>query len=177
MSLQGETVFRLSKLTDYGIVVLAHLAREARADRLEPHNAREVAAAVALPAPVVSKVLKTLARRGVLASQRGAHGGYALERRPEDLTVAEMIAALEGPVAMTECAAAHELCELERSCAVRGPWQVINEVVQGALEGVTLADLIDPGFPATRSPLRLLQTAAAAHRRAEAGDAVAPDTY
>ena len=156
-------MFRLSKLTDYGIVILAHLAEESRrtGGARETHNARELAEAVSLPVPVVSKVLKLLARAGALDSQRGAHGGYALARRPEELTVAEMIAALEGPVAMTECTVAPLVCAHEGSCAVKGPWQVINQVVQGALEGVTLADLIDPRFPSIRSPLGVLQKSSA----------------
>ncbi len=154
-------MFRLSKLTDYGIVTLVRLAElgreEEAADALPPQNARELAEATQLPVPAVSKVLKTLARAGLLESQRGSKGGYLLPRRPEDITVYEMIAALEGPVAMTECAVGVEVCIHEGSCAVRGPWQVINEVVQSALEGVTLADLIDPEFEHSRSPLQLLR--------------------
>jgi len=156
-------LIRLSKLTDYGIVILAHLAglarQEAATGERSTHNARELALATALPVPVVSKVLKGLARRGVLESHRGAKGGYRLPRPPEEISVAEMIDALEGPVAMTECTVASELCDREGRCAVRGPWQTINEVVQGALEGVTLADLIDPQFQHARSPLTLLQVA------------------
>lgn len=156
-------MFRLSKITDYGIVILAHLAqlsREEEAAGLAPaHNARELAGATSLPVPVVSKVLKGLARGGVLEGLRGSKGGYRLACRPEDISVADMVAALEGPVAMTECAASAALCEHEGSCAVKGPWQVINRVVQSALEGVTLADLIDPDFQQAGSTLQLLQVA------------------
>jgi FeS assembly SUF system regulator len=152
-------VFRLSKLTDYGIVLLAHLAKEATATPgpAPTHTARELASDVDLPVPVVSKILKQLARDGVLDSHRGAKGGYSLTRHPEELTVAEMITALDGPVALTQCSIGPALCEHEVGCAVRSPWQVINQVVHYALAGVTLADLIDPNFPAEIGPLRLFE--------------------
>lgn len=136
-------MFRLSKITDYGIVLLAHLAK---GDFTTTHNAREVASEVDLPLPVVAKVLKSLARRGILESHRGAKGGYSLARPPEAITVAEMIVALEGPVALTECTLESQLCPHEGSCAVRDPWQVINRVVREALMRVTLANLIDSNF-------------------------------
>jgi FeS assembly SUF system regulator len=136
-------MFRLSKITDYGIVLLAHLAKH---DTTSTHNAREVAQEVDLPLPVVAKVLKSLARRGILQSHRGAKGGYSLARRPQDISVTEMIGALEGPVAMTECALQGQLCPHEDSCAVRDPWQIINRVVQESLSRVTLANLIDSDF-------------------------------
>ena len=141
-------MFRLSKLTDYGIVLLAHLAREADAATATPHNARELAEQTHFPAPAVSKVLKALAREGVLESHRGTKGGFTLARRPEDISVADMIYALEGPVAMTQCAVGLHLCAHEGSCAVRDPWQVINSVVVDSLSQITLAHLVDPTFTA-----------------------------
>jgi FeS assembly SUF system regulator len=131
-------VFRLSKTTDYGIVLLARLARDPGAN---PRNARDLAACSDLPVPMVSKVLKALAREGLLVSQRGSKGGYRLAREPEDLTVSEMIRVLEGPVALTDCAIGPALCEHETMCAVREPWQLISRVVEQALADVTLADL------------------------------------
>lgn len=132
-------MFKLSKTTDYGIVLLARLASE-RAQR--SLNARELATATDLPMPMVSKILKALARDGLLASHRGAKGGYALTRAPESLPVAEMIRVLEGPLALTDCAAGPAVCSHETGCVVREPWQQINRVVERALEGVTLADLV-----------------------------------
>jgi FeS assembly SUF system regulator len=171
-------MFRLSKITDYGIVILAHLAQNAaqnaaqdaaqaghdgRRDAVAPasQTAREVAAAVELPQPVVGKILKSLARHGVLESHRGAKGGYSLVRRPEELTVADMISALDGPLALTQCAAGPEVCELEHHCAIRNPWQVINQVVVNALSTVTLADLTNPAFTRQHTPLSLLATSPA----------------
>ena len=146
-------MIRLSKITDYGIVLLAHLARHGGD---APHAAREVAAEVDLPLPMVSKVLKALARRGLLESQRGPKGGYSLVRAPGEISVSEMVTALEGPVALTECNLGPHICGHEAGCPVRGPWFVINRVVQRALSQVTLADLADPCFSASTSPLEIL---------------------
>ena len=146
-------MFRLSKITDYGIVLLAHLANR---DEDGPHAAREVAQEVDLPLPVVSKILKSLARRGVLQSHRGSKGGYSLLRNPADITVSEMVGALEGPVALTQCNMGPHVCAHEANCAVRGPWHVINRVVEAALSKVTLEDLIDPCFSASTSPQSIL---------------------
>ena len=146
-------MLRLSKLTDYGIVLLAELARDEAA---APRGARELAETVDLPVPVVSKVLKMLARRSVLESQRGSKGGYSLSHRPSDLSVADIIGALEGPVALTECNLAPALCQHEDNCSVRGPWQVINHVVRQALSQMTLADLIDPQFSSAPTTLEIL---------------------
>lgn len=109
-----------------------------------PHNAREVAAEVGLPAPVVSKILKTLARAGLLDSHRGSKGGFSLARPPEQITVPEMIEALEGPIRLTECAQHEGGCIQEASCHVREPWQHINAAVHDALAHITLADLAAP---------------------------------
>ncbi len=134
-------MIRLSRLSDYGIVLMAHLASF---EDEGPHNAREVAADARLPLPVVSKLLKALAREGLLESHRGAKGGYTLARRPETISAAEMITALEGPIGLTECTVHPGTCTQEPSCHVREPWQRINSAVCDALAEVTLADLAQP---------------------------------
>jgi len=154
-------LFRLSKLTDYGIVLAAQIAQDelgAASRSAAPHNARELAERTDLPAPAVSKVLKQLAREGVLESHRGIKGGYTLARPAHEISVAEMIRALEGPVAITECAVGQQLCDHETVCNVRGPWQLINAVVRDSLSGITLADLVDPDFTGrgVATPLRIL---------------------
>lgn len=131
-------MIRLSRTSDYGIVLMAHLAG---CSDLGPHNAREVAADAGLPLPMVSKILKALARQGLLVSHRGAKGGYSLARTPEKISAAEMITALEGPIGLTECSVHPGHCVQESSCHVREPWQRINAVVRQALLDVTLADL------------------------------------
>jgi FeS assembly SUF system regulator len=138
-------MFRLTKLTDYGIVLLTHFA--AHPER-EPQNARELAAETRLPLPTVGKLLKTLAHEGLLQSHRGVHGGYTLARRPEEISVAEVIAALDGPIAVTECNTTRPgLCDHEPCCPVRTNWQVVNRALRQALEGISLAEMAHP-FPA-----------------------------
>lgn len=134
-------MIRLSRLSDYGIVLMAHLAG---LDRNQPHAAREVASAAGLPLPVASKLLKSLAREGLLVSHRGAKGGYTLAHRPEEISAAQMITALEGPIGLTECTVHPGECAQEASCHVREPWQRINEVVRNALSDVSLAHLAQP---------------------------------
>jgi FeS assembly SUF system regulator len=143
-------MFRLSRITDYGIVLMAHLAAR-QPERT--HNAREVAEETQLPAPVVSKILKALAREGLLQSQRGAKGGYALSRPAREISAAEIITALEGPIGLTECTVRPGACVQEASCHVREPWQRINSVVRDALGNVTLADLARPPGAAPAVPL------------------------
>ena len=132
---------RMSKLTDYAIVLLALLARD---ESETPHNAREVASSAHLPFPVVSKILKALARAGLLVSHRGAKGGYALARRPDEISVAEAIRAMEGPIALTECAAGPGHCQQESFCGIRHPWQRVNELIREHLERVPLSELLVP---------------------------------
>jgi FeS assembly SUF system regulator len=167
-------VIRLSRLSDYGIVLMAQLAGRASAGADLPHNAREVAAEAHLPLPVVSKILKALARRGLLVSHRGAKGGYSLARPPESISAAEMIAALEGPIGLTECAAHPGVCVQEASCHVREPWQRINAAVRRALADVTLADLARPA-PHPAQALRLHERAATAPASARQGSGATND--
>lgn len=132
-------MLRMSRITDYGIVLLTHLAAS---DSKRTYNARELAEAAHLPLPVVSKILKVLTREGFLVSSRGIKGGYSLARLPEDVSVVDVIDALEGPIALTECGTGS--CEREASCRVRAPWQRINRVVRRSLEDVRLSDLVTP---------------------------------
>jgi FeS assembly SUF system regulator len=134
-------MIRISRLTDYGIVLMSYLA--AHPDRF--HNATEVAVGARLPAPTVSKLLRLLARQGLLESQRGAKGGYGLARRPEEISVADVIRALDGPIALTNCNTnLPGECEHEPRCPVRGHWGRINHAVRQALEGVRLSEMALP---------------------------------
>ena len=136
-------MMRINKLTDYGIVIAVRIAH-GEPGRL--HTAREIAAATRVPQPTVTRLLKQLARSGILASTRGASGGYALAEPPEAISVARMVEALEGPIALTECSEAICNCALEEDCAVEAPWQTISLAVRGALESVTLADMARPSL-------------------------------
>lgn len=139
-------MLRISKLTDYGVVLATRMAGSGLDRR---HHARDLALSTGLSEPTVSKVLKRLAQHGVLESQRGARGGYRLAAAPEAISVAEVITALEGPIAVTECAS-EELageCELEDRCEVRAPWQKISAAVSRALAEISLADMAQPSPP------------------------------
>lgn len=141
-------MLRVGRLTDYGIILMSYMAMHSEC----VHNAAEVASATNLRQPTVSKLMRLLARRGLLASQRGAKGGYRLARMPEEISLAEVIRALEGPVSMTLCTAdGGEDCEHEPVCPVRPRWQSINVAILRALDGVTLSDMSSPGRTA---PLR-----------------------
>jgi FeS assembly SUF system regulator len=131
-------VLRISKLTDYGTVVLAQLAN--RPGRLS--SAAEVAAATGIALPTVSKLLKALARAKLVKSARGAQGGYALARDATAISAADVIDALEGPVSITECSSSNSHCDFESVCKVGGAWQRINFAIRRALDDISLADLL-----------------------------------
>jgi FeS assembly SUF system regulator len=134
-------MIRITRLTDYGIVLMSHLA--AAPERL--YAAPDLAAEAHLPAPMVSKILKQLARAGLLDSQRGAQGGYGLARPAEEISVVEIITALEGPIAMTECTEdAPGTCSAEPFCPVSSNWRRINRAIREALAGITLAEMSHP---------------------------------
>jgi len=134
-------MIRITKQTDYGIVLMTHLA----ADPDRRYAAPDLASEAGLPLPMVSKILKILARDGLLASHRGVKGGYALARTPEEITVDRIIAALEGPIAITECIEhAPGDCDHEALCPTRGNWQKINHAIRQALETITLAEMTQP---------------------------------
>jgi FeS assembly SUF system regulator len=144
-------MIRISRLTDYGIVLMSHMA--AHPD--ETHNAAEIALTARLPVPTVSKLLRQLAHEGLLTSHRGVKGGYSLARRPEEISVATIIRVLEGPIALTACVT--DLpgeCEHEAQCPVRGHWNRINHAVREALDGISLSDMASP------VPVETLPTAA-----------------
>lgn len=137
-------MLRMSKLADYGTVIMTALAR----DPGNVHSASDVAAATGVAIPTVCKVLKILARGGLVVSLRGAKGGYLLPRPAERITLAEVIAAMEGPIGMTECSTTPGLCVQEADCSIRANWQKINRVIYEALQQVTLADMARPALRA-----------------------------
>ena len=133
-------MLRMSKLADYGSVILTTMVREP--ERIQ--SAVEIAAAIHVPVPTVSKVLKILTREGLVLSLRGAKGGYLLSRPPNQISMAEVIQAMDGPIGMTECSITPGLCTQETDCAVRANWQRINLIVLQSLEKVTLDQMIQP---------------------------------
>lgn len=133
-------MLRLGKLTDYATVILSHMAK----NRSHLHAAHEIAELTGIAPATVSKLLKQLARAGLVSSTRGAKGGYELANRPEHITVASIISAVEGPIALTECSISQHNCEQAGGCEIRGGWGKINQTIFDALDSVTLADLILP---------------------------------
>ena len=131
---------RLGKLTDYGLVLLTCLAKS---EGVTLRTARELAAESGLPLPTVSRLLQELLRSGLLVSHRGIKGGYTLARPPREISVVDVIAALEGPVALTECSTeVAGICDLEPSCPIKSNQRIINQAVRGVLERITLSHLI-----------------------------------
>ena len=127
-------------MTDYGTVVMTYLAREPS----RVHAASEIAEQVHMTVSTVSKILKILARAGLVSAQRGTKGGYMLMRSANEISMAEVIDALEGRFGLTECTTTPGLCVQETSCSVRANWERINGVVRNALEGVMLAEMVTP---------------------------------
>ncbi len=138
-------MLRLSKLTDYAVVVLVRLEASGGVTT-SPWLAQETG----VPEPTVAKVLKALAADGLVASQRGARGGYRLARPLEEIPVARVIAAIDGPISLTACVdGAVGGCEAQGLCPVRGRWDPVNSAIRSALTRITLADMrLEPISPA-----------------------------
>ncbi|MEE2961397.1 MAG: SUF system Fe-S cluster assembly regulator [Myxococcota bacterium] len=135
-------MLRLSKLTDYGIMLLVYLAN---GEEEKHQTSTHLAKLSKIPSPTASKILKILAKAGLVQAHRGKLGGYQLARPATEITVADMIEAMEGPLAITECSGSAEAsCELEPACPTQNNWKRINRAVVGALQGVTLADMDRP---------------------------------
>lgn len=136
-------MLRVSKLTDYAVVVLA---------RLSGDGAMQTSPALAhltgVPEPTVAKVLKALGAAGMVASQRGARGGYRLMRPLETISVADVIAAVDGPIALTACVdGSLNGCDVSSLCALKGRWDLVNDSIRQALAGITLAEMRDASIP------------------------------
>ncbi|WP_407275018.1 SUF system Fe-S cluster assembly regulator [Halothiobacillus sp. DCM-1] len=133
-------MLKISRMSDYAIVVLLELARQPIAQG----NAKRLAAATALSLPTVGKLLKLLSAAGLLVSQQGRGGGYRLVRSPEQITLAQIIEAIDGPIAMTSCVGDHPDCSREEHCTARPHWVVLNQNLRNLLASITLARLLTP---------------------------------
>jgi FeS assembly SUF system regulator len=141
-------MLRIAKLTDYATVLMVRLAREpARC-----FSAAQLADELGVPLPTVAKLLKRLLQAQLLTSVRGAVGGYTLAHAPHVISVADVVNAIEGPVALTECSLGKGSCSLEKNCATRANWQLISRAVSVALEAVSLADMALPRMQTVRMP-------------------------
>jgi FeS assembly SUF system regulator len=144
-------MLRISKLTDYAIILLGQMAHDAE----RTYTATGLAESTGVALPTVSKILKILGKAGILTSTRGAYGGYMLAQAPERTSVAAVINALEGPIALTECEGERGGCEQSPNCHARTSWDVINRAVRTALESVSLADMAKPSKPAEETLISL----------------------
>jgi len=133
-------MFRLSKLADYATVLMASLSQ----DEGGMLSAQALAERTRLEGPTVSKLLKQLAQADLVVSTRGASGGYRLSRAAVEITIADIIAAIEGPLGMTECSIHSGLCGRENYCSVSGNLRKISAAVESALRAVTLVDMAAP---------------------------------
>ena len=142
---------RLSSLADYAVVMMTAAARAGEGARL---NATVLAAKTGVPLPTAQKLVSRLAAAGLIESVRGTGGGFSLARAADAITLADIVEAVEGPIALTTCVdeERHE-CALDGHCQVKPHWAVVNRAVRGALAGVTLADLAQP--PITAAPARV----------------------
>ncbi len=132
-------MIRLTKEADYGIMLLGHIAAQPVG---KVHTAREVAALSGLPLPMVSKILGSLARGEILTGHRGVGGGYSLDTDPREITVAQAIRAIEGPISMVQCGAEPGACEHESGCPTRINWSRINQQIEKALDKVPISDML-----------------------------------
>lgn len=152
-------MIRLSKLTDYAIVVLSEMARQGET----VSTVATLADRTGVPAPTVAKLMKALTPAGLTTSHRGATGGYAMAKAADRISLAEIITVLDGPIALTACVdGADSQCGVERLCPMRGGWDKVNRAIRGALEEVTLADMMTPVWAPPAPPGRPAALGAAA---------------
>lgn len=144
-------MIRLNRMTDYAIVILGQMAQDVGRVR----TAAALAEATGVPVPTVSKILKIMGGAALVTPHRGAKGGYSLDRNASEVTVTDIVQALEGPIALTACVdGAEDACEVENLCPMRGNWNRVNDAIRGALDKVSLGDMLDPNemFPVRAMP-------------------------
>lgn len=136
-------MLRITKLTDYGTVVMAYLASHPEGD----HAAKEIAEQTGISLPTVSKLLKLLAGKGLLNAQRGVKGGYRLAKPTHEISLAQIVHALEGDIALTACSHGNGKCAVESQCALRSNWRTISDVIQETLSAISLLQMVHPIAP------------------------------
>ncbi len=138
-------MLRLSKLTDYAVVVLSRLDQDGAVPGGQVQTAPGLALSTGMAEPTVAKVLKILGQAGLVEGVRGARGGYRLARSLDTVSLSQVIVAFDGPIALTACVDGNvNACETEGHCPVRGRWDPVNDAIRHALSGITVADLITP---------------------------------
>ena len=154
-------MLRLSKLTDYAVVVLMRLAAAPDAcpgvfaGEAAVQTSPGIAGGTGVPEPTVAKVLKALSAAGLVVSQRGPRGGYRLSKPLDVISIADVIAAIDGPIALTACVEGGPgACDVSCQCAVRGRWDLVNDAILQALSSISLGDMRDVNIPASAPALQ-----------------------
>lgn len=136
-------MFKISRLTDYSIVLLGHLAHESASKATT--SARDLAEASGLPLPTVSKLLKHMAKHRLIGAKRGSLGGYELLIKPKNISLLHLIEVFDGPYATTSCMLQDsQKCQIDPSCTQRHAWHQVHQKIAHVLEGITLHELINP---------------------------------
>lgn len=146
-------MIRLNKLTDYAVVMLTAMSQ--RGD--VAWTAARLSEETGVPLPTVSKLIKVLAKAEVLTAKRGAAGGCRLIRPGAEISVIEVIEAIEGPIALTDCVEGGGDCAVESLCPMRGNWTTVNNAIRGALQTVSIDDMARPwpgAFDLPAAPVR-----------------------
>ncbi len=160
-------MFRINKLADYATVIMSFMAHQPQ----ETYSAAAIAIRLDIAQPTVAKIMKLLARGSLLGAQRGANGGYVLGRRPSEISIADVVEAIEGvPLGLTECSVTPGVCAQESTCAIRENWQNLSAAVRRGLEGVTLADLVSAPRPVTPVVMFTAHDRSSLAARAATGD-------
>jgi len=146
-------MLRVTRVTDYGILLMTQLVSKTETVRL---TANDLAQATHIPAPTVSKILQSLLKADLLRSVRGARGGYQLAKTSDDISLRDIIHCLEGRIALTECSIEGKDCEQSEFCSTRSHWQRINQSMLEALASIRLTDMADDDFRPVFSVKRVL---------------------
>lgn len=156
-------MLKLTKKADYGLIALCHLARQENpAGTPRTSSAKDIADLYRIPLPLLSKVLQTMVRNGLLTSEQGAAGGYRLARDPREINALEVIRSIDGPIILTHCFTEHSKhteCDQSQSCPVREPLRKVHEGILRLLSSITVADLssddmVVPGIPGMVSSIQ-----------------------
>lgn len=130
-------MLKITRETDYALLIMTHLAKHKMAQ-----SASQIAGDCDLSAAFTSKILKILTKEKLLTSIRGSQGGYLLDKQPEDITLLEIIVAIEGPMSINDCTKDHSSCERSHNCELTPHWALINNILHREFSNISLASLV-----------------------------------
>jgi Rrf2 family transcriptional regulator, cysteine metabolism repressor len=142
-------MIKLSKKVDYGLIAIRHIAHE---EVDQTVNAKHIAEEYHIPPELLAKILQKLARGGLISGHNGPKGGYVLAKDPREITIGEIIKAIEGPVSLVDCYSGHDCAQME-TCTVRSPIDKIQQSINRLLDSITVEEIMqNPGNPLVQSP-------------------------